>query len=56
MSLRGGDHGIIANATNTCQHPQVASAKFIAQDNAVHKAQVPLRVKCGKSRQGRSGQ
>jgi hypothetical protein len=48
MSLRGGDHGIIANAINTCQHPQVASAKFVAQDNAVHKAQVPLKVKCGK--------
>jgi hypothetical protein len=48
MSLRGGDHGIIANATNTCQHPQVASVKFVAQDNAVHKLQVPLRVKCGK--------
>ena len=53
MSLRGGDHGIIANATNTCEHPQVASAKFIAQDNAVHKAQVPLRVKCGKSGEGK---
>jgi hypothetical protein len=52
MSLRGGDHGIIANAINTCQHPQVASARFIAQDNAVHKAQVPLRVKCGKSGKG----
>lgn len=49
MSLRGGDHGIIANAINTCQHPQVASAKFIGQDNAVHKAQVPLKAKCGKA-------
>jgi hypothetical protein len=48
MALRGGDRGIIANATDTCLHPQVASAKFIAQDNAVHKLQVPLRVKCGK--------
>jgi hypothetical protein len=48
MSLRGGDHGIIANAINTCLHPQVASAKFVAQDNAVHKLQVPLRAKCAK--------
>jgi hypothetical protein len=50
MSLRGGKHGIIANAIDTCLHPQVASAKFIAQDNAVHKLQVPLRVKCTKQK------
>jgi hypothetical protein len=48
MSLRGGDHGIIALATNTCEHPQVASAKFVGQDNAVHKLQVPMAAKCGK--------
>ena len=50
MSLRGGDHSLITNATDTCLHPQVASAKFVAQDNAVHKLQVPLRVKCAKKK------
>jgi hypothetical protein len=48
MALRGGDHSLIVNATDLCAHPQVASAKFTGQDNAVHKLQAPLKVKCGK--------
>ena len=35
MTLRGGEHGIIANATDICAIPQVATAKFIGQDNDI---------------------
>jgi hypothetical protein len=46
MALRGGDHGLIVNATNICAHRQVATAKFVGQDNGVQNLQVPLKVKC----------
>ncbi len=53
MSLRGGDKGLIANATNTCTNPQVATAKFIGQDNAVQAQRVKLKVtSCGAKKHG----
>jgi hypothetical protein len=48
LFLRGGDRGIITNATDVCANPQVATAKFIGQDNAVQALRVRLGVKCGK--------
>ncbi len=50
MSLRGGDRGIIANATDICANPQVATAKFIGQDNATEALRVRLQTKCGKKK------
>ena len=35
MTLTGGESGILANATDTCANPQVATAKFIGQDNGI---------------------
>jgi hypothetical protein len=46
MALKGKDHGLIVNATDTCLHPQTASAKFVGQENTAHKVSVPMRVKC----------
>ncbi len=54
MALLGGDHALVVNATNLCAHPQVATAKFTGQDNAVAKFQVPLGVKCGKQKKSKS--
>jgi hypothetical protein len=48
MSLRGADHGLIANATDTCKHPQTATAKFTGQENTSRKRLVPLKVTCKK--------
>ena len=53
MSLRGGDHGIIANATNTCDNPQVSTVKFLGQDNATKRLRVPMQVKCKKKGGGK---
>ncbi len=50
MSLKGGDHGLIVNATDICQHPQTATAKFIGQENTARKRLVPLKVKCKKGK------
>ena len=50
MSLRGGEHGIIANATDTCDNPQVATAKFIGQDNGIETLRLPLKAQCGKKK------
>jgi len=55
MALRGGDHSLIENATNTCAVPQVATAKFSGQDNANKKLRVPLQVKCAKKKHGAKG-
>jgi hypothetical protein len=47
MTLLGGEHGLIANATNVCTNPQVATAKFIGQDNAVEAQRIKLEASCG---------
>ncbi len=54
MTLRGGDHGLIANATNTCANPQVATAKFIGQDNGIETLRPPLKFQCGKKKAGKA--
>jgi len=50
MSLLGGDHALIVNATNTCQNPQVSTAKFVGQNNANRNLRVPMKVKCPKKK------
>ncbi len=48
MTLRGGEHGIIANATDVCAFPQVATAKFIGQSNGIKTLRLPVRsTSCG---------
>jgi hypothetical protein len=48
MTLRGGERGLIANATNVCTNPQVATAKFVGQDNATQAQRIRLNVtSCG---------
>jgi hypothetical protein len=46
MALKGKEHGLIVNATDTCLHPQTATAKFVGQENTPGKRLVPLTVKC----------
>ena len=43
MTLHGGENGIIANATDVCAFPQVATAKFIGQDNGVKTLRLPVK-------------
>ena len=54
MNLRGGEQGIIANATDTCANPQVAKARFVGQDNATKNLSVPVEATCkGKKGKGK---
>jgi hypothetical protein len=53
MSLLGGDHALIVNATNTCANPQVATAKFVGQNNANRNLRVPMKVKCPKKKKAK---
>jgi hypothetical protein len=53
MTLRGGERGIIANATDTCEFPQVATAKFLGQDNDVEAYRIRMRpTSCEKKKAG----
>jgi hypothetical protein len=54
MTLLGGDHALIVNATNTCEHPQVSTAKFTGQSNANRNLRVPMKVKCPKKKAGKA--
>ncbi len=55
MTLRGGERGIIANATDICAIPQVATAKFIGQDNAIAARRIQLKsTSCGKKKSGKA--
>ena len=55
MNLRGGKKGIIANATDTCVNPQVATARFVGQDNATKTFNVPVEATCkGKKGKGKT--
>ena len=54
MSLRGGERGIIANATDTCANPQVATAKFIGQDNGIETVRPRLNASCGAKKKGKN--
>jgi hypothetical protein len=49
MILHGGAKGLIANATDVCAFPQVATAKFIGQDNGIKTLRLPVKsTTCGK--------
>ena len=51
MTLHGGEQGLIANATNVCAFPQVATAKFIGQDNAIKARRIQVKsTSCGGRR------
>ena len=55
MTLHGGEHGIIANATDICAFPQVATAKFIGQDNAIEALRIRLQsTSCDARRRARA--
>ncbi len=55
MSLLGGDHGLITNATDICLHPQTATAKFVGQQKTAHKISIPMQIKCKKKGKKKSG-
>jgi hypothetical protein len=48
MTLRGGKHGLLVNAENTCAAPQFANATLIGQNNIGEKLRPRLAIKCGK--------
>ena len=54
MRLNGGEKkGLIANATNVCSNPQVATAKFIGQANAIRASRIQLKsTSCGGRKPG----
>ncbi len=52
LTLNGGAGGLIANATNTCTNPQVATAKFIGQDAGIKTLRLPMKASCGKKKGG----
>ncbi len=53
MTLRGGKHGLLVNAENTCRAPQYATAKFIGHNNLGEKFRPRLGIKCGKKGKGK---
>jgi hypothetical protein len=50
MTLRGGKHGLLVNSENLCEAPQLASAKFVGQNNLGVRLHPRLAVRCGKRR------
>jgi hypothetical protein len=59
MVLNGGKHGLLANEKNLCADPQVASARFVGQDNTGEALEPKLVAKCpgkhGKKKPQRKG-
>jgi hypothetical protein len=50
MKLFGGKRGIIVNAENVCAAPQIATARFIGQNNLGERLRPRLAVRCPKHR------
>ncbi len=53
MTLKGGKRGILVNADNTCAAPQLATARFLGQNNRGEMLRPPVRPHCPKH--GRAG-
>jgi hypothetical protein len=52
MTLRGGKHGLLVNADDLCAAPQLATARFVGQNNLGVKLRPPLRARCSGSHGG----
>jgi hypothetical protein len=46
MTLRGGKRGILVNAANTCTSSQLATARFLGQNNRGEVSHPPVRPQC----------
>jgi hypothetical protein len=53
MTLEGGKRGILVNAANTCSAPQLATARFVGQNNRGEALRPPVRPRC--KRHGKHG-
>ena len=53
MTLRGGRRGLLVNAANTCTASQLATARFLGQNNRGEALRPPLRPHCSKGKQGK---
>ena len=51
LSLFGAKHGLLVNSEDLCASPQIATARFTAQDNATEALKPKIKVKCkGKAK------
>jgi hypothetical protein len=48
LTMKGGGRSILVNAEDVCAHPQRASVRLIAQDNAGQVTHPVLRANCGR--------
>jgi hypothetical protein len=48
MTLRGGKHGLLANAEDVCAAPQIAIARFLGQNNLGKRLRPRIGVHCPK--------
>lgn len=56
MTLKGGRHGILVNAANTCTATALAQARFLGQSNRGEILKPPVRPHCpGQAKRKRSG-
>jgi hypothetical protein len=46
MVLNGGKRGLLVNEKNLCAHPQVATARFVGQDNTGEVLEPRLQAPC----------
>jgi hypothetical protein len=52
MVLYGGKRGVLVNEKNLCKTPQVASARFLGQDNEGEALSPQIGVKCAGQKKG----
>jgi hypothetical protein len=53
MTIFGGRNGILVDSENLCAAPQLATARFIGQDNSGEALHPQLGVRCPRHRKGR---
>jgi hypothetical protein len=52
LSLFGGRHGVLANERNLCRSPQLASARFLGQNNRGEALRPVIATDCAKQTKG----
>jgi hypothetical protein len=53
MVLDGGRHGLLVNERNLCAAPQIAAARFTAQDNSAVLLKPKIAVKCPQAKKAK---
>jgi hypothetical protein len=53
MVLDGGKRGLLVNEKNLCASPQIATARFLGQNNVGQVSKPRLQAKCSKKRKSR---